>query len=1025
MSIRRWHVNNILLACVMKDEIISKSCIKQAIHYLPIAAVLVRGRALEVDEINAAALTMMQLDKNVIGRTLSDAIPSLEGQSILDTLHALYKSKENNIERHADGIIILGDVTCPVQFSFRLVSQEEILLVIHRVKMADSHDLTFSADDFATSVIESAGLGAFDFDVARKSFRSSKRFAEIFGFDAPVPFEGYMLRIHPDDHSVRERAREDVKYHRKILYDIRLVMPDETIRWVRIKAKIFCDEQGGQHRWIGSAEDITIEKKSFQELQESEARFRSLITETPEVATALYVGPDIRIQFVNQVMLRFWGKDESIVGKSFIEALPETMDQPFYDQLRNVYFTGITYSNKDQKTLLKINGQLIPRYYSYTYKPLRNANGEIYGIHHMALDVTDEVLAKQQLIQSEESVRQLFMLTPVGIGVLKGESLVIDLVNDAMLAYWKRTREEVVNKPLWEVFPEIALQGFDQITRKVFKTGESYYSPETAVEMFRNGKLETVYIHFAFEALRDNNGNISGMLSIGNDVTDLVMARKKSESNEARLQSLADSMPQLVWIAEEDGRVIYYNNQVRKYEGINKKHNGTWEWRGIVHVDDISRTRDAWSTAVEDKTLYEIEHRIKMNDGTFRWHLSRAFPQTEDGHMTWYGTATDIQQVKDAEMAVRESEERFRIMADATPSIIWALTPQGTHRYLNRFALDYLGIRPEEISTLSWDAHIHPDDLASTQRVLSEALENRTPYSKEHRLRRYDGEYRWFLAKGAPSYYINGDLYGFVGSGTDIHEWKLAQQILKKNEEILENLVSERTLELQRSNNDLQQFAHVASHDLKEPIRKIKTFSYKLQDEFENTLNERGNSLLNKIIHSSDRMYAMINGILNYSVVSSDKGNLQHVDLNAIIRNVRNDLELLISEKNASIEYNDLPMVCANVDLIHQLFYNLINNSLKFSKANQASVIRITWQNATVHDHPYVEILIEDNGIGFDREYADHIFGTFVRLHSKDRYEGSGLGLALCKRIVERYGGSIVADGKDGSGATFTFTLPT
>jgi PAS domain S-box-containing protein len=363
-------------------------------------------------------------------------------------------------------------------------------------------------------------------------------------------------------------------------------------------------------------------------------------------------------------------------------------------------------------------------------------------------------------------------------------------------------------------------------------------------------------------------------------------------------------------------------------------------------------------------------------------------------------------------------------MADATPSIIWALRPEGSHRYLNQFALDYLGIAREEVAEMNWDAFIHPDDLAPTQKVLSEAMQRRLPYSHEHRLRRHDGEYRWFLSQGAPSYYAGDELYGYVGSGTDIHAWRIAQEILRKNEEMLENLVKERTLELQRSNDDLQQFAHVASHDLKEPIRKIKIFSYKLQDEFGNILDERGTHLLNKIIHSSDRMFAMINGVLNYSAVTATKNDAEHVDINGIINAVRDDLELLITEKNASFYYGELPTVYANADLIHQLFYNLINNALKFAKPGVSSDIRITWSAVTVNRKPYIEIILEDNGIGFEPEFAEQIFGSFIRLHSKDQYEGSGLGLALCKRIVERYGGSITAEGTKGVGATFKFTLP-
>lgn len=990
----------------------SEACIKPAMQYIPVAMVLLSRNEFLVEDINQAALDMLHQDEDVIGKKIADLIPQVREQSIL--------------KKESEELLEINRVQVPVLISCQPIGKDKILLIIQQLRDGNSHDLDPEGNDFATSVIEAAGLGTFDFDQNRGTFRASRRFAEIFGFANPVPFEAYMSRIHPDDANVRERARQDVKEGRKFFYEIRLVMPDHSIRWARINAKAFYDQRSAQHRWIGSAQDITVEKRAFQELQESEARLRTLITETVEVATALYVGPEIRIQFVNSVMLRFWGKDESVLGKTFLQALPETANQPFYEQLRNVYSSGETYYGREARATLEVNGVLTPRYFNYTYKPLRNAGGEIYGIHHMAVDVTDEVASKQQLIQSEEAVRQLFMQTPVGIGVLKGKSLIIDLVNDAMLAYWKRNREDVLGKPLWEVFPEIASQGLAQITERVFETGEPYSSPETPVEMLRDGKPELLYISFAFEPLRDNHGNVTGMLSIGTDVTDLVVARKASESNEARLQNLADSMPQLVWIADENGRVTYFNNQISNFQGTRKTDDGTWQWNDTIHPDDLQRTVNKWDKSIREKCAYEIEHRLKMHDGSYRWNLTRAFPRVYDGgKITWYGTATDIQQLKDAEIAVRESEERFRIIADATPGIIWALTPEGVHRYLNKYALDYIGAIDAQVSSINWEEHLHPDDVGPTRKALTEALQNKTSYRVEHRLRRHDGQYRWFLAQGGPSYYSNGKLYGFVGSGTDIHESKLAQEVLERNEETLENLVNERTLELQRSNDDLQQFAHVASHDLKEPIRKIKTFSYKLRDEFTDKLNERGNYLLGKIINSSDRMFAMINGVLNYASVSSTKENVDHVDLNTVVEDVKNDLELLITEKRATFEYDKLPTVYANGNLIHQLFYNLLNNSLKFSQADKPSHVKIKWRPTTVGTIPYVEITISDNGIGFDGEYADQIFGSFVRLHSKDQFEGSGLGLALCKRIVERYGGSISASGEKSVGAVFTFKLPT
>jgi PAS domain S-box-containing protein len=742
----------------MNSSVASESCIKSAIQFLPTAAALLNSRDFSVVAMNQIAIRLLEISEDPVGKSIFVIAPELHEQSIFNALGKVGLEEKYSCE----GYIHHNNSRRYAEFCYRLTDAEKILLLINLGGTEKDYEEVKNKNDVAVSIAETAGLGLFDFDLAAHSFRSSVRFAEIFGFPSPVDFEAYVARIHPNDYFILDKAREDIKNGRELHYEVGLALPGSP-KWIRVSAQPLFDDHNEQNRWIGCIEDITNETQSFKKVQQSEARFRTL----------------------------------------------------------------------------------------------------------------------------------------------------------------------------------------------------------------------------------------------------------------------ADSMPQLVWIADENGNVTEYNNQLRTFSGATQQSNGFWQWQNMVDPEDLQRTRDAWNFSIKNGITYEIEHRLRKRDGTFRCHLSRAFRRVnEEGKVNWYGTATDIQQVKDAEIAIRESEERFRTMADAIPSIVWALTPEGSHRYLNRFAIEYLGIKPEDVPTLNWHAHIHPDDVESTKQVLNEAIQNRIPYSYEHRLRRHDGKYRWFLSQGAPSYHA-GELYAYVGSGIDIHELKLAQELLKRNEEALENVVKERTIELQRSNDDLQQFAHVASHDLKEPVRKIKTFSYKLQDEFGEQLTEKGNILLQKIIHSSDRMFAMIHGILRYSEVSSLNNHFKHIDLNEIVMIVRDELELLVTEKQAKFEYDSLPTVYANGDLIHQLLYNLINNSLKFSQDGKPSLIKITSRPITRDGLPYVQIAIRDNGIGFESEQAEQIFGTFVRLHSKDKYEGSGLGLALCKRIVERYGGTITADGKPGDGATFKFTLPT
>ncbi|KAA6432750.1 PAS domain-containing protein [Dyadobacter flavalbus] len=263
---------------------------------------------------------------------------------------------------------------------------------------------------------------------------------------------------------------------------------------------------------------------------------------------------------------------------------------------------------------------------------------------------------------------------------------------------------------------------------------------------------------------------------------------------------------------------------------------------------------------------------------------------------------------------------------------------------------------------------------------------------------------------------------------TDLSFQKEIQQLLKQNNQRLEEINSE----LETSNHDLQQFASVASHDLQEPLRKILIFSTMLRNRHMDELSGDSLNYLDKIISSSQRMRTMINDILSYSRLSTNVSYFSLTNLKEVVNEVIEDYEILINEKNATVIINELPEIEVNRGQIKQVFQNLISNSIKFSKAGQPPVIRISGEvvhnpeqlPSSENNGKFCSVTISDNGIGFDDAYNERIFFLFERLNTKDKYEGSGIGLSITKKIIDKHNGTISAKSREGEGASFIITLP-
>jgi two-component system sensor kinase FixL len=442
-----------------------------------------------------------------------------------------------------------------------------------------------------------------------------------------------------------------------------------------------------------------------------------------------------------------------------------------------------------------------------------------------------------------------------------------------------------------------------------------------------------------------------------------------------------------------------------------------------LHPDDRVLVDRAIQRAQQERQPFAFDHRIILPDGTVRWlHGRGEVSVAETGQpIRLQGTAQDITERKRAELALHASEERFSRAFHASPATISITTlAGGCFLDVNESFLDLMGYQRDEIiGHTASELGVWPraDDRA---RVVQALREQGSVRGIEISFRTKSGEILETLAS-IELIDLGGERC-MLTLTQDISERRRAEAALKTFATTLE-----------RRNRELQEFASVASHDLQEPLRKVQAFGDLLRTEYSATLDVEGRDYLKRIQNAASRMQTLINDLLLLARLGSDARPFVMVDLNWVAREVVADLEAQIGRTGARVELGDLPTIEADPLQMRQLLQNVIGNALKFCRPEKPPVVKIRnhliagaelrLAGSTPGD-PCCQISVEDNGIGFDEKYLDRIFAVFQRLHGRGEYEGTGIGLAICRRIVERHGGSITATSTPGQGTTFFITLP-
>ena len=481
---------------------------------------------------------------------------------------------------------------------------------------------------------------------------------------------------------------------------------------------------------------------------------------------------------------------------------------------------------------------------------------------------------------------------------------------------------------------------------------------------------------------------------------------RQLRESEARFRALINSVPAMVWAAAPDGTMNLVTDQWLTYCGMTKEQL-TCDWpRLVLHPDDYERCMTQWAQALANGTPYEIEVRNRRHDGEYRWFLTRAVPARDDSGriIGWYGTTTNIHDRKQTEEALRQQAE----IIDQTHDAVIAADLDGRITSWNKGAERLFGYEATEIIGCSVLVLLPEELQAQFPTLVMEPLRERGLHELEIRQRRKSGQECDVHLSLSLRRDQQGSVTGIIGYAIDITARKHAEEMQAK-------LLAE----VQHVNEELQQFAYIVSHDLNEPLRAITNFITLLAKRYQGKFDAEADEYITFVTDGAHRMQQMLTALLAYTRVGRDETATTSVDCGTLLTQVLDDLRLAITDSQAVITYDPLPTIQGDATRLKQVLQNLISNAIKF-RGQAPPQVHIAARRTDAQ----WQFSVRDNGIGFDPDQAGRLFQVFQRLHPHGGYQGTGIGLAICKRIVEQYGGRIWVESEPGKGTSFFFTLP-
>ena len=740
-------------------------------------------------------------------------------------------------------------------------------------------------------------------------------------------------------------------------------------------------------RLIGSFQDIHQRKSAEIGLRETNKQIQTTLESIQD--GFFTIDHDFKVTYWNRLAEEMLHTSrEQILGRNLWEVFADATSLPSYHYYHKALIEKVKVQFEDY------------------YEPINtwfevSAYPSETGLSVYFKDITEKKKAENELIKFKNVIEN--SLDGIAIADKNGEAIYLNPSFSNMLGHTSESLEKIGGP--------MGVYADKQIAQEVFRNLLSKQNWKGDVELLdRNGNILNFYLSGG--PIFDEHNELIAIYGIHTDISERIKAEKELKNLFTERNTILESIGDAFFALDKNWNVTYWNNKAEEIIGIKREDLlGFNLWEKFPPAKDLDFFKQ-YERAFKTQSPVHFEEYFEPFN---QWYEANGYPSPE-GISVFF---RDITFKKQAEEKILIANERFEKVTQATNDAIWDwdILNEKLFRGDGFNTIFGFDVKDKTFRIDDYSISIHPDDLERVMQSISVALADKsaTKWTEEYRYAKVTGEYAFVVDRGIIIRNKKGEAVRMVGAMMDITQRKETEESLRK----LNAELDLRANELALSNAELEQFAFVASHDLQEPLRMITSFLAQLEKNYGHKLDERAEKYIFFAVDGAKRMRQIILDLLEFSRVGRKDGEIEKVDLNELIDEVISLQHQLINEKSAKIIVNKLPTIQVHKARIHQVFQNLINNALKYTKEEVAPVIEIS----VIENDYYWTFVVKDNGLGIEQEFFEKIFVIFQRLHAKDEFNGTGMGLAIVKKIVETLGGKIWLESEYGVGSTFFFTI--